>query len=154
VPSATIHARAAATATRLIDRHGRALILRKKFITDAENPAAKPWNTRANGLTTYERAAAVIGVQTHFKSGDVGGDLTREAMKVFLIDSRLQIDMTMRIEDYGLGVAELPLDQWQADIDAFGIDGYTSTPIQYSIANVTEIKPGNTPILYKVTVNI
>lgn len=152
MPSASVHARAAKTATRLIAKNGRTLFLLSKHSTTTEAPASKPWNS--GGTNTFKSAAAIIGVQRSFKSHEVDGDLVRSADKEFLIDSRIRIDTSMRIEDHGLGLGLLPLNEWRAGIDAFGVEGRTLVPIKYSIVAVNEVKPGQTSIMYKVQVRI
>jgi hypothetical protein len=92
VPSATIHARFAAAATRLIDKHGRALTLVSQ---SRSGPRFNP--------TITITSTAVFGVQTQSVASEVDGDLVKSTDTRFLIDSAVPIAVEMRLND-GLSV--------------------------------------------------
>jgi hypothetical protein len=92
VPSATIHARFAATATRLIDKHGRALTL---ISQTRSGPKYNP--------TITNTSSAVFGVQTQSVASEIDGDLVKSTDTRFLIDSAVPIAVDMRLND-GLSV--------------------------------------------------
>ncbi len=110
------HTRLAATATRLIAKHGRSITIESKPWTGPElDPAGASVLTVASGVqTTHEK--------THF-DGDliVSGDL------FFLIDGEQSVEPGMVL-----------------------IDG----AVNYSIKNVVDITPGETPIILTVKVRI
>jgi len=70
----------------------------------------------------------ITAVNVEFKSSEIDGSLVRVGDKRFIIDSSVRPENDMRLLD--------------------------SDGIEYSIINKSEIKPGNTTILYKVQVRI
>ena len=92
MPSATIHSRFAAAATRLIDKHGRALTLVSQ---SRSGPRFNP--------TITITSTAVFGVQTQSVASEVDGDLVKSTDTRFLIDSAVPIAVDMRLND-GLSV--------------------------------------------------
>lgn len=146
MPSATVHSRFAATAARLIDKHGRLMVLVRQTQTGTE------WNP-----TIEERLAAVVGVQTQYTAAEINGDLVRSDDKRYLIDSAIPIRNDMRIRDVGpdFVLGNTPLGQWVAGADAFGVADYPTEGVaDFSIVNVEALRPGNTTILYRVQARI
>ncbi len=144
MPSDSIHSRFADLATRLIDKHGRTMILVR-----INDEGSTPWNP-----TQTEQYRDIVGVQSKFTSSEIDGELIRSTDKLFLIDTKAKITTAMRIRDYGPGVDLIPLGEWEAGIDGFGVPGDTQVQYDYSIVNIEEVKPGNTSILYKVQVRL
>lgn len=83
------HVRGAATATRLIAKHGRAMSL----VTI--NDDAEPWEDVSGTETTQ----AVTGVQTSFTAQEVDGNLVKADDKKMLIDSTVTPTTAMRLQD-------------------------------------------------------
>ncbi len=88
MPSATIHNRFAALATRMIDKHGRnASLVSMTETGDAWNPVQA------------EVLAPVVIVQTQFSAMEVDGDLVRSSDKRYLMDSSVVPTSDMRLRD-------------------------------------------------------
>lgn len=83
-----VHARFAATATRLIARHGRTMQL---LTETASGPDYNPTIT-----TTSEDIKAV---QTRFESSEVDGELVKSNDIALLVDSTVPISNEMRAQD-------------------------------------------------------
>ena len=88
MPSATQHSSFVSTARKLIDRHGRNMILVSSYST---GPSFDP--------TITENLLPIVGVEADFKSGEIDGDLIRLDDKQILVDADVDIDTTMQIRD-------------------------------------------------------
>ena len=137
------HQQFAKLATKLINKHGRPLFLVK--FTNSGSPSS-PVRT--------EELMAVVGVQTRYKVTH-GGDIAAANDKQFLIDAQIPITVDMRIREYSdLSAGLIPLGEWRAGIDAYGVAANERPIADYSIIETGLVKPGSTSIIYKVQARI
>lgn len=94
------HIRLAATATRLIKKHGRALVLES---TTSTGPAYDPTNTDVE--------VEIVGVQSQFKANEIDGDLIQRNDRQYLIDSNVELKADMKIKDQGVTYEIKGIDQ-------------------------------------------
>lgn len=137
------HVRLAATATRLIAKHGRPLVLVK---IDKTGPSFDP--------VASESVITISGVQLSYAANEIDGNLVRADDKKFLIDASVRIDSDMRIRDLGTGKDIVPLGDWIVGFHEFGGNDTAEVVTDYSIISVEEIKPGSTSMIYKVQARI
>lgn len=126
-------------ATRLIAKNGRQMHLVK--FPDSINEWDPPRDPEL---------ASITGVQLNFKLSDIDGDLVKETDRMYLIDSSVKPSASMRIRDFAVGTELIPLGEWRVGIDAFGATRESDLDNDFSIVAVTELKPGETTILYKI----
>lgn len=90
VPSASVHSRFVATATRLINKHGRNASL---VSVSSTGSAYNPEQT--------ETATSVVIVQTKFTLSEIDGELVKSGDLRFLMDSSVAPANDMHIDDNG-----------------------------------------------------
>ena len=150
MPSATVHARFAALAVRLIAKHGRALSLVTTTATgDIYNP------------TNSETTTAIVGVETRFDSHEINGDLVRHDDKLFLIDSVVTIEVDMRIND-GLYVGQSIVSVvqikpgmtsviYKVQLRGGGVNPVTVNPFAVTMDSTTAFTMDNTVLTMDMT---
>jgi len=125
-------------AERLIDRHGRPIVL-----LEPEIPVASYKPSRD------EKKIGVMGVQIEFDMTEVRGDLVRGDDKLFLIDGHAKVKPTMRILDYEKEAhAQIPMGEFTGN--PFGLKEEQWLIADYSIVQIEETKPGQTITHYSV----
>ena len=88
MPSTTVHARAAAGASRQIFKNGRTLTL------VSTTPTGPVFNQTLTEVTT-----PITGVVTRYKSNELNGDLIRHTDFKILVDAAIPITSDMKIRD-------------------------------------------------------
>lgn len=129
----------AATAKRLIEKNGRLVTLRKVATEDAVLNAAKPWRgndasaePEDGGPVEYEAKAVILD----FKLADGTSDLARRGFKRALVAANSVVD------DDG------------AAIDLSDVTQIVDGAQTWQVTEVAPLVPGDTTLLYQMTVKV